>query len=207
MTNFAFTQDQLAQIIPNARFGVPVWYEQLNSLLPIFDITGLKRTSAFLAQSAYESGGYAKLSEDLNYKATTLMRLWPKRFPTLEIANRYVGDPEALANFVYASRMGNGDPATGDGYRYRGRGLFQLTGKDNYSKFAKYANIPVEEAPAYLETARGALHSALWFWDIHDLNSLADAGDMEGITQRVNGGQNGITDRIHLYNKITGILA
>ena len=200
-------EDQLYQIIPNAKFGVAVWQSLFEEMLPIFDITSNDRIAAFLAQSAVESASYTKLSEDLNYKATTLMRTWPKRFPTLEIANQYAGNPEVLANYVYGSRLGNGAPETGEGYLYRGRGLFQLTGKENYSKFANYANISVEEAATYLETPKGALHSALWFWDIHNLNILADSQDMVGMTQVINGGQNGIDDRTRLYDKITGILA
>lgn len=203
---FDFTQDKLAQLIPNCAYGVEYWYPELAEMLPIFDITTLARTAAFIAQTAHESGGYRALKENLNYRAETLMKLWPKRFPTAEIANQYAHNPEAIANYVYANRMGNGAPETGDGYRYCGRGLIQLTGKDNYLRFAEYAGIAVEDAPEYIETPRGAVHSACWFWYVNDCSAYADAGDIEGLTKRINGGTIGLADRINHYNHAVEVL-
>jgi putative chitinase len=203
---FNFTQEKLAELIPNCEYGVEYWYPELAELLPIFGVTTVARVAAFVAQTAHESGGYRALKENLNYKAATLMKLWPKRFPDQATANHYAGHPELIANYVYANRMGNGAPETGDGYRYCGRGLLQLTGKDNYSKFADYAGIAVEDAPDYIETPRGAVHSACWFWYVNDCNTYADASDIEGLTKRINGGQIGLADRIKHYNHAIDVL-
>ena len=204
---FNFTQEKLAKLIPDCEYGVEYWYPELTEMLPIFGITTVARVAAFVAQTAHESGGYRHLKENLNYKAEQLMKTWPKRFPTMEIANQYARQPEKIANKVYADRMGNGDEASGDGWRYCGRGLIQLTGKDNYSRFAEYAGIAVEDAPGYIETPRGAVHSACWFWYVNDCNTYADASDIEGLTKRINGGQIGLADRIAHYNHAIDVLA
>ena len=203
---FDFTQEKLAELIPNCEYGVEYWYPELSELLPIFGITTPARVAAFIAQTAHESGGYRSLKENLNYKAATLMKLWPKRFPDQATADSYAGQPEKIANYVYADRMGNGPTESGDGYRYCGRGLLQLTGKDNYSKFADYAGIAVEDAPGYIETPRGAVHSACWFWYVNDCNTYADASDIEGLTKRINGGTIGLDDRIKHYNHAVDVL-
>lgn len=197
---FDFTQEKLARIIPNAKYGVDAWYNELVELLPVFEITTVGRVAAFIAQTAHESGGYSALKENLNYSAEGLHKLWPNRFPTVESAQPYNRNPQAIANKVYSSRMGNGDEHSGEGWLYCGRGLLQLTGKANYSAFAEYAGIAVEDAPEYIETPRGAVHSACWFWYTNDLNTFADAGDFTGMTKRINGGTIGLDDRIHHYN-------
>lgn len=204
---FDFTQDKLEKLIPNCAYGVEYWFPELDEMLPIFGITTVARVSAFIAQTSHESNGYSVLKENLNYKAETLMRVWPKRFPNIDIANQYARNPEKIANFVYANRMGNGSTESGDGYRYCGRGLLQLTGYDNYKAFADYAGIDVDDAPSYIETPRGAVHSACWFWYVNDCSSYADAVDMEGLSQRINGGTIGMEDRIAKYNKAVHILA
>ena len=203
---FDFTEEKLAELIPNCEYGVEYWYPELVEMLPIFGITTVARVAAFIAQTAHESGGYRFLKENLNYKAEQLMKTWPKRFPTMEIANQYARQPEKIANKVYADRMGNGSEASGDGWRYCGRGLIQLTGKDNYSRFADYAGIAVEDAPGYIETPRGAVHSACWFWYVNDCSAYADASDMEGLTKRINGGTIGLADRINHYNHAIDVL-
>ena len=206
MFEFDFTQEKLATIIPDCEYGVEYWYPELVELLPIFGITSVARVAAFLAQTAHESGGYRALKENLNYRAESLMKTWPKRFPTMEIANQYAKQPEKIANKVYADRMGNGSEASGDGWRYCGRGLIQLTGKDNYTRFADYAGINVEDAPGYIETPRGAVHSACWFWYVNDCNAYADASDIEGLTKRINGGNLGLANRIEHYNYAIDVL-
>lgn len=203
---FDFTLEKLEQIIPNAKYGVEVWYNELVELLPVFEITSVARVAAFLAQCAHESAGFTALKENLNYRAEQLMKTWPKRFPTIEIANQYARQPEKIANKVYASRMGNGNEASGDGWRYCGRGLIQLTGKDNYTAFANDSEISPEQAAEYLETPRGAVHSACWFWYANDLNAYADASDFEGMTKRINGGTLGLADRIEHYNHAVDVL-
>ena len=183
------------------------WCAALNKVLPGYDINTPQRVAGFVAQTAHESANYKTLIENLNYKAESLMNTWPKRFPTLEIANQYARQPEKIANKVYADRMGNGNEASGDGWRYCGRGLIQLTGKDNYSRFAEYAGIAVEDAPGYIETPRGAVHSACWFWYVNDCNTYADASDIEGLTKRINGGTIGLADRIKHYNHAIDVLS
>ena len=155
-----------------------------------------------MAQCAHESGEFTALKENLNYRAVTLRKIFPKYFPTDEIANQYANLPnkqEAIANKVYANRMGNGDEASGDGFRYCGRGLIQLTGKDNYSWFAASIGIGPDEASEYLQTFEGAAQSACWFWEQNNLNAFADAGDILGMTKRINGGTIGLDDRIAHY--------
>jgi len=195
------TKEQLKQILPKNPY-IDHWFDALSKLLPDYEINTPQRMAAFLAQCAHESGGFTALKENLNYKAATLRKIFPKYFPTDEIANQYANMPnkqQAIANKVYASRMGNGDEASGDGYRYCGRGLIQLTGKDNYSWFAASLEISVEEAAQYLETFEGAAQSACWFWETNNLNQWADKGDILTLTKRINGGTIGLEDRIKHY--------
>jgi len=198
--DFEFTAEKLGQIIPNAAYGVDTWFNELSEMLPVFEINTVARVSAFIAQTAHESGGYRALSENLNYSGDSLCKVWPKHF-NADNKDEYHRNPEKIANRAYRSRMGNGDEASGDGWKYRGRGLIQLTGKDNYSRFAEYAEISPEQAAEYLETPRGAVHSACWFWYANDLNTYADAGDFTGMTKRINGGTIGLEDRVKHYNE------
>ncbi len=159
------TREQLAQIIPRNPY-IDQWTDALNKLLPDYGIDTPQRVASFLAQCAHESGGFQFLKENLNYRAASLRKIFPKYFPTDALAEDYANRPnkaEAIANRIYANRMGNGDEASGDGFRYCGRGLIQLTGKNNYMAFAESIETPVEEVPAYLETFEGAVQSACWF--------------------------------------------
>jgi putative chitinase len=195
------TKEQLKQLLPKNPY-IDQWYNALSQLLPDYEINTPQRVASFLAQCAHESGEFLFLKENLNYKAASLRKVFPKYFPTDEIANQYASKPnkaEAIANRVYASRMGNGDEASGDGYRYCGRGLIQLTGKDNYTFFAGSLGISVEEASEYLQTFEGAAQSACWFWETNNLNALADKGDIVTMTKRINGGTIGLEDRIKHY--------
>jgi putative chitinase len=191
---FNFTQDQLQAIIPQNQH-VGEWYEALAKILPDYDITTVERVVAFLAQCGHESAGFTATQENLNYGATGLMATFKKYFPTQELANLYARKPEKIANRVYASRMGNSDEASGDGWKYRGRGLIQLTGKNNYTAFATSIDTPIEEVTEYLQTIEGCVRSACWFWQANNLNQYADAGDVDTMTKRINGGLNGIDDR------------
>ena len=148
---FEFKKDHLAQIIHGNPY-VDHWYHALCEILPEYEINTPERVAAFLAQCAHESGGFKFLKENLNYKAASLRKVFPKYFPTDELAHAYEKKPEKIANRIYGNRMGNGPEESGDGFRYCGRGLIQLTGKDNYSWFAASLEIPVEEASEYLET-------------------------------------------------------
>lgn len=183
------------------------WYEPLQKILPKYNINTSLRISAFIAQCAHESGQFKIVIENLNYSADGLNKIFPKYFKNAgRDANAFARQPEKIANVVYANRMGNGDTASGDGWKHRGRGLIQLTGKDNYTLFAKDVGMSVDEAIAYLETKEGAIESACWFWNKNNLNSLADAQDMKTLTKRINGGFNGLEDRMKYYQKALAVL-
>ena len=202
------TQEQLQQIIPNNPY-VDHWCEALNNILPDYEIDTPQRVAAFLAQCAHESGGFTALHENLNYRGVTLRKVFPKYFPDDAIAEQYASQPnkqELIANRVYANRMGNGDEHSGDGFRYCGRGLIQLTGKQNYTKFAESIDTPVEQIPEFLQTFEGAIQSACWFWTTNNLNQSADSGDIETLTRRINGGVIGLDDRKARYAQAVQVL-
>jgi putative chitinase len=202
------TKEQLKELIPGNPY-LNEWHEALEQLLPDYEINTPQRIAAFIAQCAHESGGFRAIKENLNYKAVTLRKIFPKYFPTDELANAYASMPnkqEAIANRVYASRMGNGDEQSGDGYRYCGRGLIQLTGKNNYQAFADSIETSVEDASEYLSTFEGAAQSACWFWESNNLNRFADVGDIKGLTKAINGGYIGLDDRIKHYNHALHVL-
>jgi putative chitinase len=202
------TLAQLQQLLPKNPY-VTQWHGALSQLLPDYEINTAPRIAAFVAQCAHESGGFTALKENLNYRAATLRKIFPKYFPTDEIANYYASLPNkqaAIANKVYANRMGNGPEESGDGYKFCGRGLIQLTGRDNYSWFAASLDISVEEASDYLQTFEGAAQSACWFWETNNLNRWADAGDILTLTKKINGGTIGLEDRVKHYNHALHVL-
>jgi len=199
--NMQITQEQLRSCIGNNPY-LNQWADALNKILPDYGIDTPQRVAAFIAQCAHESGNFTALHENLNYRAVTLRKLFNKYFPSDELANQYAGlpnKPEAIANRIYANRMGNGDEASGDGYRYCGRGLIQLTGRNNYLAFADSIETPVEEIPEFLQTFEGAVQSACWFWETNNLNQFADTDDIKTMTRRINGGFIGLEDRIKHY--------
>ena len=156
------TLQQLKQLLPKNPY-VEHWHQALAQLLPDYEINTPQRIAAFVAQCAHESGNFMVLKENLNYRPATLRKIFPKYFPDDAIANQYCSRPnkqEAIASSVYANRMGNGDEASGDGWKYAGKGLIQLTGKQNYTWFAASLKITVEEASEYLLTFEGAAQSA-----------------------------------------------
>ena len=181
------------------------WCEALNKILPDYEINTPARIAAFVAQTAHESGGYTALHENLNYKAESLCRVWPKYFNSGN-ANDYAHQPEKIANRAYANRMGNGDEASGDGWKYCGRGLIQLTGRSNYQAFADGIETDIGEIPAFLQTFEGAIQSACWFWETNNLNKWADAGDIEKMTRIINGGTIGLEDRKRHYEHALHVL-
>ena len=187
------TLDQLKQMVKNPH--IDHWHEVLDQLLPDYDINTPLRVAHFIAQCAHESGNFVFIKENLNYRADSLMKTFKRYFPTLDLAQQYEKKPEKIANRVYANRMGNSDEASGDGWRYCGRGLIQLTGKDNYTFFAGSLGITVEEASEYLATFEGAAQSACWYWEQNNLNRFADANDVKGLTRAINGGYIGLEDR------------
>jgi putative chitinase len=202
---FEFKREHLAEMIKGNPY-IDQWYHALSEILPEYGINTPERVAAFIAQCAHESGGFKFLKENLNYKAESLLKVFPKYFKTLDEARAYEKRPEKIANKIYGNRMGNGDESSGDGFRYCGRGLIQLTGKENYSWFAASLEIPVEEASEYLETFEGAVQSACWFWEENKLNQWADKKDILTLTKRINGGTIGLDDRIKHFNHALHVL-
>ena len=200
------TKDQLCSILPHNKDAAS-WYEPLQKFLPKYKIDTVLRLSAFLAQCAHESGEFAVTQENLNYSADGLNKVFGKYFIKAgRDAKAYARQPEKIANVVYANRNGNGDIASGDGWKHRGRGLIQTTGRDNYSAFAKSLGMTIDQAIAYIQTKDGAVESACWFWTKNNLNALADSSEITKMTTVINGGDNGLKDRIEHYNRILHIL-
>lgn len=203
------TADQFHHLFPRAQ-DPESWAASMNEVFPTYDINTPQRVAAFLAQCGHESGGWTVFEENLNYSAQGLMKVFPKYFPTAELANAYAKQPQKIANRIYSSRMGNGDENSGDGYKYRGRGPIQLTGRSNYTTFAKemfddWQN--VVDNPDWVTADRDfALMSAIWFWNKNKLNAQADSGDIKLMTKKINGGYIGLEDRIKHYNECIELL-
>lgn len=185
----------------------PQWVEPLNQAFERFGIASPLQQAGFIGQCGHECGGFRILEENLNYRAATLMKLWPKRFPTLEVANQYAGNPKKIANMVYANRMGNRDEASGDGFRFRGRGCIQLTGHANYFHASKPCGIDFVKDPDLVATPTYAAMTAGWFWATHDCNRLAEAGDWTSLTKKINGGTIGLQDRVKHINEALAVLS
>jgi putative chitinase len=203
------SSSQLSAIMP-ACPDADSWTPAINTAMAQFDITTTDRMAAFLAQLAQESGQLKQLAENLNYSAQRLMQVWPTRFPMLDKAKLYEHNPEKLANCVYAKRLGNGDETSGDGWRYRGRGLIQLTGRSNYQAAAHGIGQPLEEQPDLLVQPGAAALSAAWFWKSHGLNELADGSgtdNFQTITKWINGGTVGLKERMAFWEKAKTALA
>jgi putative chitinase len=169
------------------------WLEPLLETFEKYDISTPKRQAYFIGQCMHESGGFKQLKENLNYSARGLMATWPSRFPDIDTAEKFERNPEKIANKVYAGRMGNTED--GDGAKYIGRGLIQLTGKENYANCGNAIGVDLVANPDLLSTPKYAALSAGWFWNKKGLNALADADDIDTITKRINGGLIGLADR------------
>jgi len=204
MADCTLTQEQLAQIIPGNPY-VEHWYNALSQALPDYDINTPQRIAAFLAQCGHESGGFTAIKENLNYQAASLCRVWPHYFNAGN-SNDYAHNQEKIANRAYANRMGNGPEESGDGWKFCGRGLIQLTGRNNYQAFADSLQISIDDASEYLKTFEGCVQSACWFWEANNLNQYADSGDLLTKTKRINGGTLGLDDRTDRYHKALEIL-
>ena len=197
------------------------WLDAIIQTCQEFEINTPQRIAGFLAQTSHESGGYTMLTENLNYRALTLATLWPNRFAVLgpdkkpkkdasgkniptAVANSIAGKPELIANLCYSSRMGNGPAESGDGWKYRGRGLKQLTGKDNYVRCGRDLGLDLVGNPDLLLEPMAAARSAGWFWKANNLSSFADVGDIKGMTKKINGGYIGVEARQALYDACYG---
>lgn len=181
------------------------WAEALSPFMVSSGITTPKRIAAFLGQVAQESARLSVVTENLNYSAAGLLSTFGTHFTAAD-ATAYARQPEKIANRAYADRMGNGDEASGDGWRYRGAGLIQLTGKDNQSKFAAACGVSGDVGD-YLRTNKGAAQSACWFWTTNGLNPLADGWQITNLTKRVNGGTASANDRINYSNAVLKCLS
>ena len=180
-----------------------VFCNLLDNLLPAAGIDSKERVNMFLAQCGHESGGFSRFTEGLNYSAKGLRATFPKYFPDDATALKYERQKEKIANRVYANRMGNGPESSGDGWKYRGRGMIMTTGKDNYTEFSKYSGIDAVNNPDLLSSdMSAAIKSAIWFWNKNGLNKFADAKDILGATKKINGGTNGLEDRKKHYNEL-----
>lgn len=176
----------------------------LPPMLELFNTNNFNTTNrkaAFIGQCAHESGKFTRIVENLNYSQAGLRATFPKYFPNDRLAAAYARQPQKIAARVYGGRMSNGPEATGEGWTYRGRGLIQITGKANYTALAKWLGLSLDETVVYLTTPKGAVHSAIWFWVSNDLHHYADKGDMLTLTKRINGGTNGLQDRVDLFAK------
>jgi putative chitinase len=198
------TQAQLRAMLgtTDAEAQAAAWLAALNQSMAACAIVTPVRQAAFLAQVLVESSEFRQLQEALGYSAQRLRQVWPKRFPNDAIAAAYAHQPEKLANHIYGERMGNGDEASGDGWRYRGRGLIQLTGRANYASFSRALGVDAVGNPDLLAQPAGAALSAAWFWQAGGLNELADltSGAPDDVhfaelTRRINGGLNGLAQR------------
>ncbi len=196
------------------------WLDAVIETCVEFEINTPQRVAGFLSQTSHESGGYTMLTENLNYRAATLAACWPNRFAVLgadkkpirengklvptAVANSIAGKPELIANLVYSGRMGNGPAESGEGWKYRGRGLKQLTGKDNYTRCGAALGLDLVNEPDLLLTPINAARSAGWFWKVNNLSAFADAGDIKGMTKKINGGLIGYEQRQALYDACYG---
>ncbi|HBO9229168.1 TPA: glycoside hydrolase family 19 protein [Pseudomonas aeruginosa] len=206
------TEQQLLQIFPNAGLRAGFFVPALNAAMGRFGIISPVRVVAFLAQVGHESSQLTRLVENLNYSARGLAATWPSRYRSADgkpnaLALNLARHPQAIANNTYASRNGNGDEASGDGWRYRGRGLLQITGRSNYRAAAAGLGQPLEAEPELLEQPEWAALSAAWWWSTHGLNDLADRGEFAAITRRINGGTNGQAERLALWERAKAVLS
>lgn len=200
------TIEQLQSIFKN-NGQISTWLISLNEILTKYEINTNLRVAAFLAQTGFESSQYNILQENLNYSAKGLLLTFPTHF-NKEQSIQYARQPEKIANHVYANRMGNGDETSGDGWKFRGRGLIMITGKDNYSSFSQdtYKDNCIVDNPDLLISQGPALMGACWFWNKNNLNTLADQSNFTEITKKINGGLNGLPQREALYKTALSIL-
>jgi putative chitinase len=207
---FDFKKEHLAAMIPGNK-NVTDWYIALMEVMPNYGITTERRIAHFISQCAHESNNFRSLSENLNYSEKALNAVFGRYFGAAPKRNaaEYARNPQLIANYVYQDefrkyKMGNVNP--GDGWLFRGRGLKQLTGRENYTRFGESIDITAEEAADYVSTPKGAVESACWFWDTNNLNDIADTDDVKRMTKKINGGSIGLADRQSRYTKAMEIL-
>lgn len=201
------TVEQIVAGCGATRARAEKWLPYIQHAMTLADIDTPLRAAAFLAHVGHESAGLTRLTENLNYSWHGLMKTWPSRFKTEQEARNYANQPQAIANKVYANRMGNGDEASGDGWRYRGKGLIQITGRTNHLLCGMWLDLDLLNRPELLLEMSHAADSAAWFWQNNYLNELADEADMRRMTQRINGGLLGLDDRLAKFEKALSTFA
>lgn len=203
---FKFTEEMVIELL-RGNEEAEDWYDAMCEILPLWEIDTPERVAMFIAQCGHESNNFKVLTENLNYSADALNKLFPKYFKN---ANRdaapYHRQPRKIANVIYAGRMDNGDTTSDDGWKFKGGGILQLTGRYNYTQFGKEVDKTPDEAVEYVRTKKGALDSACWFWDTNGLNKFCDARDIKGATKRINGGFIGLEDRKKHYDHAMEVL-
>jgi putative chitinase len=200
------TKEKIIHIL-HGNADAAAWADAAMEILPKYEINTPNRIAGFFAQCGHESMNFTALSENLNYRAETLEKLFSKYFSKAgRNAADYAKQPEKIANVIYANRMGNGDTASGEGYLFRGRGVIQLTGKDNYIAFASSIKMSLPDVIDYVQTKKGALESACWYWNSRKLNMACDEGDIVKMTKLVNGGTIGLEDRRKHYEQALAVL-
>lgn len=197
----AVNAEQLKNLHIDLKFLDP-----LNETFERFNINTHRKQGAFVGQMSHECGNFTKFEEGLSYSAERLTKIWPKRFPTIESAQPYARNGKALANKVYANRMGNRDEASGDGFRFRGRGAVQLTGHSQYFHASKALGVDFVMEPDLVSTPKYAILTAGWFWDTHKCNEIAETGDWAKLTKTINGGLIGLDDRVKHINHALAVL-
>jgi putative chitinase len=195
---------QFSEMIPDNRGDLNEWYSLASEYFDKYEINTASRIAGFMAQAAHESSDFNRLVENMNYSQSGLRKIFGRYFPTDAMAAKYARKPEEIANIVYndanrINKLGNTQP--GDGWRFIGRGIFQLSGRWNYEDFGRDNNMTPEEVAEYSKTRRGAMHTACWFWNERDCNRHADKGDIVGMSRAINGGDIGLSDRIAKWNR------
>lgn len=204
---FNFTYDKFSRILINPQ--EKLWFDVMYEILPKYNINTPERVAGFLAQTCHESLDYTVMEENLYYSAAGLRKTFPKYFASVAAASSYAKKPQMIANKVYANRMGNGSSASGDGYKFRGRGPIQCTGKNNYTSCSKFLFNDlrlVTDPDLIIKDKKIAVMSACWYWSTNNLNRYCDKNDIVGMTTRINGGTIGLADRKVRYNKYLTIL-
>jgi putative chitinase len=200
------TEEIIKRVFPHAKKEiVNALIENEDELSKQYEIDSPLKWSHFLAQTGHESGGFTTVEENLNYRSETLAAVFPKYFKDVD-PDDYAHQPAKIANHVYANRMGNGDEESGEGYKFRGRGLIQLTGKSNYSAMAHDLGVDLDDLVNHLATADGAVESAAWFWHKNGINKLAEEDNVLAVTKKVNGGTIGLQERTNHTEKLKEIL-
>lgn len=200
-----FNIEKFKKIVPGCKHPDFV-YDALKTILPKYNINTVNRLAGFLAQCGHESVDFNVFEENLNYTSLGLMRTFPRYFRTVDVANKYAHHPDMIANHVYANRMGNGDEASGDGWKYHGQGVIQITGKQNYTEFAESIGKTLDDTISYAGSLEGGIEAACWFWKSREINRVCDENDIVEMTRLVNGGTLGLDDRKYRYIKAKQLL-